>query len=134
MDGPKRPNFGNVKILDAPRWYISWACCSPHCYTLKHCRLGGHSIHQYASRLAAIGIQKFPELSSYGTQIFHLEKSYFILTKNEKLFLKRLKYFLVQESSPSLYRSTQPSTHCEYESLTKEAKSVSESFAKGWNN
>jgi len=33
-------------------------------------RLGGHSIHQYASRLAAIGIQKFPELSSYGKFTF----------------------------------------------------------------
>ena len=54
--------------------------------------------------------------------------------KKKKIKTGRLKYFLVQESSPSLYRSTQPLTNCEYESHTKEAKSVSESFAKGWND
>ena len=32
----------------------------------RHIRLDGHSIHQFASRLAAIGMEKFPELSSYG--------------------------------------------------------------------
>ena len=35
-------------------------------YTLIPLRLGGHSIHQYASRLAALNMEKFPELSSYG--------------------------------------------------------------------
>ena len=35
-------------------------------YTLIPLRLGGHSIHQYASRLAALNMDKFPELSSYG--------------------------------------------------------------------
>ena len=65
-----------------------------------------------------------------------LRKVIFYLDQKWKIIFEtgRLKYFLVQESSPSLYRSTQPLTHCEYESLTKEAKSVSESFAKGWNN
>jgi len=33
-------------------------------------RLGGHSIHQYASRLAALNMEKFPELSSYGKFTF----------------------------------------------------------------
>jgi len=33
-------------------------------------RLDGHSIHQFASRLAAIGMEKFPELSSYGKFTF----------------------------------------------------------------
>ena len=150
MDGwTERPNHGDARN---PKWSILLLL------TWSFCRLGGHSIHQYASRLAAIGIQKFPELSSYGISKALTSKSFldqkptnifpamsfrykkFSRPKTNKYlssygmskaftsksFLDqkaanicrtgRLRYFLVQANSPSLSRSTQPSTHCEYES------------------
>ena len=68
MDGwTERPNHGDARN---PKWSILLLL------TWSFCRLGGHSIHQYASRLAAIGIQKFPELSSYGISKAFTSKSF----------------------------------------------------------
>ena len=107
---------------------------------IMHCRLGGHSIHQYASRLAAIGIQKFPELSSYGRQSFHFREIIFISTKNEQAFSERegwytflcRKIHLLCTDRLSLWHIT--SMNLLPKKINQSRMSVSESFAKGWND